>query len=65
MPADKKYVVVQDFKDLRDKNKIYNKGDRYPKPANKTISDERLEELLTDKNKQGRPVIEELKEEQA
>lgn len=61
----KRFLAIQDFKDLDDKNKIYYKGDRYPKPANKVISDERLEELLTDKNKQGRPVIEEVKEEQA
>ena len=61
----RKFVAIQDFKDLLDKDKIYYKGDRYPKPVNKIVSDERLEQLLTHTNKQGRPVIEEVKEEQA
>ncbi|WP_454844449.1 hypothetical protein [Priestia megaterium] len=60
MASNRKFEVIEDFKDLQDKDKIYRKGDRYPKPANKNIDDERLEELLTNKNKQGRPVIKEL-----
>ncbi|GKU81200.1 hypothetical protein [Niallia sp. NCCP-28] len=54
-----KYEVIQDFKDLQDNNKIYRKGDSFPHPTNKKIEPERLEELLSDKNKQGRPVIQE------
>lgn len=63
MSNKRKFEVIEDFKDLEDQNKIYFKGDRYPFPANKKVDDERLEELLTDKNKQGRPVIKEVTEE--
>lgn len=58
------YNVIRDFKDLKDKNKIYKRGDSYPKPANKKVSDERIEQLTTKNNKQGRPVIEAIDEEQ-
>lgn len=54
-----KYIVVQDFKDLEDKNKVYSKGDVYPNPANKKIDQKRIDQLLSSKNKQGRPVIKE------
>ena len=54
-----KYIVVQDFKDLEDKNKVYSKGDVYPNPANKKIDPKRIDQLLSSKNKQGRPVIKE------
>ncbi len=56
----KKYVAVDDFKDLQDGNKVYFKGDSYPKPANKNIPEERLEELLSSDNKRGRAVIKEV-----
>jgi len=59
-----KYNVIRDFKDLKDKNKIYKRGDSYPKPANKKVSDERIKQLTTKNNKQGRPVIEAIEEEQ-
>jgi hypothetical protein len=62
MSEKRKFEVIQDFKDLEDKNKVYSKGDRYPYPANRKIDDERLEELLSSKNKQGRPVIKEVTE---
>jgi len=54
-----KYEVINDFKDLQDNDKIYLKGDRFPKPANKKVSEDRIQELLSDKNKQGKPVIKE------
>jgi hypothetical protein len=57
MTAKVKYEVIEDFKDLQDKNKVYFKGDTYPKPANKNIPDERIEELLSHDNKRKRPVI--------
>jgi hypothetical protein len=57
MTAKVKYEVIEDFKDLQDKNKVYFKGDTYPKPANKNIPDERIEELLSPDNKRKRPVI--------
>lgn len=59
---DKKYIVVEDFKDLQDKNKVYAKGDTYPSPANKKISKERIQALSSKDNKQGRPVIKEVEE---
>jgi len=57
-----KYEVINDFTDLQDGGKVYVKDDRYPKPANKKIEIERIEELLSDKNNQGRPVIKEIEE---
>jgi hypothetical protein len=49
-----------DFKDLQDKGKIYRKGDTFPKPGNKKVEKERLEELLSTENKPGKPVIKEI-----
>ena len=59
-----KYIVTQDFKDLEDKNKVYTKGDVYPNPANKKVDKKRIDLLLSSKNKQGRPVIKEVTEDQ-
>ncbi|OVE34793.1 hypothetical protein CCZ20_24390 [Priestia aryabhattai] len=59
MAEKRKFEVIEDFKDLQDKDKIYRKGDSYPYPANKKVDDERLEELSSKRNKQGRPVIKE------
>jgi len=56
----KKYEVIEDFKDLQDKNKVYFQGDPYPKPANKKIPEERIAELLSNQNKRGRAVIKEV-----
>lgn len=52
-----KYIVIEYFVDLQDNNKEYKEGQRFPRPATKKISDERLELLSTDKNRQGKPVI--------
>ncbi|MCM3169020.1 hypothetical protein M3617_19800 [Peribacillus frigoritolerans] len=49
MNEKKTYQAIQDFKDLQDKRKVYRKGDTFPKPANKKVEDERLEELLSSK----------------
>ncbi|MBZ5203197.1 hypothetical protein HU147_18500 [Planomicrobium chinense] len=57
MAKEKSYVVVHDFTDLQDKNKIYRTGDTYPSPANKKISEKRLNELASKDNKQGIQVI--------
>ena len=40
--AKKKYEVLHKFIDLEDKNKVYNAGDTYPKPANKKVSHDRI-----------------------
>lgn len=55
----KQYVVIRDFKDLKDKGKIYIKGDPYPRPINMEVSEERIKELSSTKNKQGKVLIEE------
>ncbi|VXC08292.1 conserved hypothetical protein [Bacillus sp. 349Y] len=63
MAAKKKktsYEVIRDFTDLQDGNKVYRKGDTFPRPANKKIDEERLDGLLAGDNKQGRPVIKEV-----
>ncbi|MET1176926.1 hypothetical protein ABG775_02930 [Peribacillus simplex] len=60
MSEKKKYQATVDFKDLQDKSKIYRKGDLFPKPGNKKVEEERLEELLSSDNKMGKPVIKEI-----
>lgn len=57
-------MVIEDFTDLQDKEKVYRKGDVYPNPANKNISKERIKELTSSDNNIGRPVIEESKEQE-
>lgn len=57
-----KYEVIRDFTDLQDKNKVYRKGDVYPNPVNKKVSKKRIDELSTDENKIGAPLIKEIKE---
>ena len=58
-----KYKVIKTFRDLEDKLKtepkgrLYKQGDEFPATKRK-ISEERLEELATNKNKAGYPVIE-------
>lgn len=59
-----KYTVVTDFKDLQDNKKLYKKGDRYPKPVNKKISKERLEELSTKNNAKNTIFISETEEQE-
>jgi hypothetical protein len=54
------FEVIEDFKDLQDKNKLYFKGDRFPRPANKKVEAERLEEFMSSENKLKKPVIKEI-----
>ncbi|WP_167261116.1 hypothetical protein [Alkalibacillus almallahensis] len=54
--AKQKYEVIESFRDLEE-DKEYFKGDRFPKPANKKVSQERLDELSSSDNKAGRPLI--------
>lgn len=56
------YKVIRYFTDLQDKNHPYNAGDTYPRDGIK-VSDARLKELSGSDNKQGVPLIEEVKEE--
>lgn len=58
VPA-KKYVVVEDFKDLKDNDFIYTKDDPYPREGNQNVTEERIQELSTIKNKRNRVLIRE------
>lgn len=54
-----KYKVVHTFKDLKDNNYIYKKGDIYPRERlipTKT----RIKELTSTKNKTGKVLIEKI-----
>ena len=55
------YRVIKRFKDLQDNNFVYNVGDEFPHTGGK-VSKKRIEELATDKNIRGIPLIEEVKE---
>ncbi len=55
----KKYVVVHDFKDLKDNNHIYIKGDPYPRASNQKVSAARIKELSSMKNKMKKVLIKE------
>lgn len=50
------YKVIVKFKDLKDRNRIYEVGDKFP-ATERTVSEKRLEELLGDSNKIGEPLI--------
>lgn len=57
------YKVVYQFKDLKDKDHIYNVGDEYPREgAQPTIA--RIKELSGDTNKIGKPLIVEVPQEE-
>lgn len=55
----KKFVVVHDFKDLKDNNHIYIKGDIYPRASNQKVSVARIKELSSTKNKIQKVLIKE------
>lgn len=60
-----KHIVITRFRDLNDKDKVYEVDDVYPRPANKRISKGRLEELKTKKSKHsGKPFIKEVEEDE-
>lgn len=50
------YKVVKFFVDLQDNNHPYKPDDTFPR-AGKEVTEERLAELASDKNKQGCPLI--------
>ena len=55
------FKVVKRFYDLKDNNHAYYEGDIYP--HNKaSVSEKRIAELLSNKNKMGIPLIEEIPE---
>ena len=53
------YRVIKFFTDLQDKGYAYNVGDTYPRDG-LTVSKKRIAELLSNKNKQKTPLIEEV-----
>lgn len=50
------YKVIKSFIDLQDERYLYKEGDMYPRKGYEP-SDERIEELSSDKNKQGVELI--------
>ena len=61
-----KYIAIEAFTDLQDNNYKYQAGDEFPRKGFK-VSDARIEELSTDKNRRERPmikVVEEIKTEE-
>ena len=61
------FKVLRPFRDLEDTNKTfpngreYAEGDLYPSVF-LDLSEDRIEELSTNKNKMGRPVVERIEE---
>lgn len=55
------YKVIHYFTDLQDFNHPYKVGDKFPRLGLK-VSDERLKELASNKNKQGKPLIKKVEE---
>lgn len=56
-----KYVVISYFTDLRDYDHAYNVGDEFPRQG-VTVSEERIAELSSGRNKQRRPLIKAVEE---
>lgn len=54
------YKVIKHFIDLQDNNFSYNVGDTFPRKGMNVLPS-RLKELASKKNKQGTPLIEEVK----
>lgn len=55
------YKVIKQFSDLQDNCHTYNVGDTFPRKG-LTVSAERIAELSGKDNKQGAPLIKEVKE---
>ena len=50
------YVAISYFKDMKDNMHPYNPGDIFPREK-LSVDEKRIEELSTDKNRRGKPVI--------
>ena len=55
------YKVIKSFTDLQDNNYVYYVGDTFPHNGVE-VDSERIEELSSDKNRLGVPLIEEISE---
>lgn len=51
-----KYKVIKAFTDLNDENHVYHAGDEFPRKGR--VAKKRVEELSSDENKRGEPLIE-------
>lgn len=56
------YKVIHFFTDLQDFNHAYRVGDIFPRTGVK-VSEHRIAELASNKNKQGKPLIQKVEEE--
>ena len=56
-----KYIVIEKFKDSKDKDRLYEVGDKFPATKRK-VSAKRIAELSTTNNKIGIVFIEALEE---
>ena len=54
------YRVIKRFYDLTDNNHLYEVGDSYPRDG-LSPSLERVQSLMTDENRQHKPLIKEIK----
>ena len=54
------YRVIKRFYDLTDNNHLYEVGDSYPRDG-LSPSPERVQSLVTDENRQHKPLIKEIK----
>lgn len=55
------YRVIKHFVDMQDENFAYNVGDEYPRKG-MSVLQSRINELASDKNRQGQPLIQEIPE---
>lgn len=55
------YKVIKSFMDLQDNNRVYNVGDTFPH-SGLDVTEARLAELAGNYNKQGEPLIREVKQ---
>lgn len=55
------YKVIKFFRDLQDNNHVYHVGDLFPYNG-RPVSEDRLLELSTDKNRRHMPLIEKVEE---
>lgn len=51
------YKVIKRFKDLQDNDHIYHAGDTFPREGVE-VSEDRINELSSDVNRRGEPLIE-------
>lgn len=58
-----KYIALETFTDLQDNKHRYFAGDEFPRKG-LNVSDSRIEELSTSKNRRERPMIKAVEEEE-